>query len=50
MNYFDSNNTNEILSLNTASVQKQLEKQSYEKYSIKEKENSKEKIILIMNI
>ena len=30
MNYFDSNNTNEILSLNTASVQKQLEKQERE--------------------
>jgi DNA-directed RNA polymerase specialized sigma subunit len=43
MNYFDSNNTNGILSLNTTSVQKQLEKQNYEEYLRKEKENSKEK-------
>lgn len=32
MNYFDSNNTNEILSLDDVNVQKELEKLSYEKY------------------
>ena len=43
MNYFDSNNTKDIVSLNDSDIQKQIEKQNYEEYLRKEKEDSKEK-------